>query len=233
MLQQTQVATVIPYYHQWLRRFSNFASLASASEDEVLQVWQGLGYYARARNLHATAKTVIDQYGGNFPGEIERMRVFLESANILLMLWQALPLMNRFRLSKPTPVASWRDSSICANQSIPVRAGRSFGNMQQVFFRNLTPRFSTPHFSILARSFAWPRKPNCDVCPVNAFCRAKNPAALPVRKSRPKTKQLFETHALIVRRERILLEQSHRRWRGMWILAAARTFLLKSAPAGL
>ena len=80
--------------------------------------------------------------------------VFPESANILLMLWQALPLINRFRLSKPTPVASWRGSSICANQSIPVRAGRSFGNMQQVFFRNLTPRFSTPHFSILARSFA-------------------------------------------------------------------------------
>src|SRR6476646_11919900 len=50
MLQQTQVATVIPYYHKWLRRFPDFASLARASENEVLRAWQGLGYYDRARN---------------------------------------------------------------------------------------------------------------------------------------------------------------------------------------
>jgi hypothetical protein len=56
------------------------------------------------------------------------------------------------------------------------------------------------------------------VCPVEAFCRAKNPAALPVRNSRPATKRLVEMHALIVRRGRILLEQSRHRWRGMWIL---------------
>jgi A/G-specific adenine glycosylase len=62
------------------------------------------------------------------------------------------------------------------------------------------------------------RKPKCDVCSVKAFCRAKNPAAFPVRKSRPKTKQLIEKHALIVRRGRILLEQSRHRWRSMWIL---------------
>ena len=67
MLQQTQVATVIPYYHKWLRTFPDFASLARASENEVLRAWQGLGYYARARNLHATAKTVMDRHGGNFP----------------------------------------------------------------------------------------------------------------------------------------------------------------------
>src|SRR5437660_7122512 len=74
MLQQTQVATVEPYYHQWLRRFPDFASLARASENEVLRAWQGLGYYARARNLHATAKTVMDRHGGNFPRGIEQMR---------------------------------------------------------------------------------------------------------------------------------------------------------------
>jgi A/G-specific adenine glycosylase len=74
MLQQTQVATVIPYYHKWLRTFPNFASLARASENEVLRAWQGLGYYARARNLHATAKMVMDRHGGDFPQEIEQMR---------------------------------------------------------------------------------------------------------------------------------------------------------------
>jgi A/G-specific adenine glycosylase len=62
------------------------------------------------------------------------------------------------------------------------------------------------------------RKPKCDICPVKPFCCAKNPAELPVRNSRPQTKRLIETHALILRRGRILLEQSRHRWRGMWIL---------------
>jgi A/G-specific adenine glycosylase len=62
------------------------------------------------------------------------------------------------------------------------------------------------------------RKPKCDVCPVENLCRAKNPAALPIRNSRREPKRLIETHALIVRRGRILLEQSRHRWRGMWIL---------------
>src|SRR6266571_7384439 len=59
MLQQTQVATVLPYYKEWLCRFPTFATLARASESEVLHAWQGLGYYARARHLHAAAKTIV------------------------------------------------------------------------------------------------------------------------------------------------------------------------------
>src|SRR5262249_26492567 len=74
MLQQTQVATVIPYYNRWLRRFPDFAALAAASQNDVLHAWQGLGYYTRARNLHATAKMVIRWHGGNFPRGIEQMR---------------------------------------------------------------------------------------------------------------------------------------------------------------
>src|SRR6266550_2225651 len=64
MLQQTQVATVIPYYNDWLRRFPDFVSLARASENDVLRVWQGLGYYVRARNLHTTAMTVAERHAG-------------------------------------------------------------------------------------------------------------------------------------------------------------------------
>jgi len=74
MLQQTQVAAVIPYYERFLRRFPSIEALASASEDEVLQLWSGLGYYARGRNLHAAAKAVVAR--GSFPGtaaEIEEL----------------------------------------------------------------------------------------------------------------------------------------------------------------
>src|SRR5436190_8217696 len=69
MLQQTQVSAVIPYYERFLRRFPTVEALAAASEDDVLQLWSGLGYYARGRNLHAAAKAVAS--AGSFPKSAE------------------------------------------------------------------------------------------------------------------------------------------------------------------
>lgn len=71
MLQQTQVATVIPYFTRFMARFPTVTDLANAPLDEVLHLWTGLGYYARARNLHKAAKRVADQYGGVFPQTFE------------------------------------------------------------------------------------------------------------------------------------------------------------------
>ncbi|MFT5657837.1 MAG: A/G-specific adenine glycosylase [Gammaproteobacteria bacterium] len=73
MLQQTQVATVIPYYHRFLQSFPTIQALADASIDEVLQHWQGLGYYARARNLHRAAQIMRDDYAAEFPLEMEQV----------------------------------------------------------------------------------------------------------------------------------------------------------------
>jgi A/G-specific adenine glycosylase len=73
MLQQTQVSTVIPYYQNFLLRFPTLCDLADASVDDVLQHWQGLGYYARARNLHKTAVIIRDQHRGRFPDDIEAL----------------------------------------------------------------------------------------------------------------------------------------------------------------
>lgn len=218
MLQQTQVATVIPYYHEWLRRFPGFGSLARASENEVLRAWQGLGYYARARNLHATAKTVMDRYGGKVPNDIDQMR--------------QLPGIGKY--------TAHAVASFAFNQSVPIveantaRVLARLFNLRESIDSDLGRRTLWQHAaSLLPKSDAATfnsalldlgalicvtRKPKCDVCSVKAFCRAKNPAALPVRNSRPETKRLIETHALIVRRSRILLEQSRHRWRGMWIL---------------
>src|SRR5450830_1583784 len=67
MLQQTQVATVLGYYARFLQRFPDVAALAAASLDEVFSLWSGLGYYSRARNLHACAQAVCAQHGGAFP----------------------------------------------------------------------------------------------------------------------------------------------------------------------
>ncbi|MBL8526002.1 MAG: A/G-specific adenine glycosylase [Betaproteobacteria bacterium] len=71
MLQQTQVATVIPYFERFLQRFPDVVSLAKAPEDDVMQLWAGLGYYARARNLHRAAKQVVELHGGKFPDDFE------------------------------------------------------------------------------------------------------------------------------------------------------------------
>ncbi|MDP2809407.1 MAG: A/G-specific adenine glycosylase [Rhodocyclaceae bacterium] len=71
MLQQTQVATVIPYYERFLARFPALADLAASPVEDVMAIWSGLGYYARARNLHACARTVVEAHGGRFPQEAE------------------------------------------------------------------------------------------------------------------------------------------------------------------
>ena len=218
MLQQTQVATVIPYYHKWLRTFPNFASLARASENQVLRAWQGLGYYTRARNLHATAKTVMKRHNGNFPRATDQMRQFSG-------------------IGKYTAHAV---ASFAFNQSVPIieantaRLLARLFNLRESIDSDLGRRTLWQHATLLlpqsnAAVFnsalldlgalvCVPRQPKCDVCPVKAFCRAKDPAVIPVKKSKPHTKRLIETHALIVRRGRILLEQSRHRWRGMWIL---------------
>lgn len=73
MLQQTQVQTVIPYYQRFMERFPDVATLASAPVDQVLHLWTGLGYYARARNLHMTARLVAEEHGGEFPRNLEAL----------------------------------------------------------------------------------------------------------------------------------------------------------------
>src|SRR6266404_3812291 len=74
MLQQTRVDTVLPYYARWLRAFPTIRALAQARADRVLKLWEGLGYYSRARNLHRAAQTVVREYGGKLPRTAEGLR---------------------------------------------------------------------------------------------------------------------------------------------------------------
>jgi A/G-specific adenine glycosylase len=218
MLQQTQVATVIPYYHKWLRRFPDFASVARASENDVLRAWQGLGYYARARNLHATAQAVMNRHGGNFPRRIDQIR---QLPGIGKYTAHAVA---SFAFDQSVPIVEANTGRVLARlfnlrKSIDSDPGR---RMLWQHATSLLPKSDAATFNSalldLGALICVARKPKCAVCPVKAFCCAKDPAALPVRKSRPKTRQLIERHVLIVRRRRILLQQSPDRWRGMWIL---------------
>jgi A/G-specific adenine glycosylase len=223
MLQQTQVATVVPYYNQWLRRFPDFAALARASEEDVLHAWQGLGYYARAGNLHATAKAVVDRYGGRFPRSIEQM--------------QQLPGIGRY--------TAHAVASFAFNQSVPIVEANTARVLTRLFYfrkpidsdagRETLWQYAA---TLVPKSNAWiynsalidlgalvclPREPECGLCPAKKFCRAKNPETLPIKKSRRRTERLIEKHALVLGQGKILLEQSFTRWRGMWILPPLET----------
>ncbi len=75
MLQQTRAETVVPYYSRWMDRFPTVEALAAASRDEVLGLWEGLGYYRRAHNLHQAARLLVAEYGGELPGEVDKLRL--------------------------------------------------------------------------------------------------------------------------------------------------------------
>jgi A/G-specific adenine glycosylase len=218
MLQQTQVATAIPYYNKWLRRFRDFASVASASENDVLHAWQGLGYYSRARNLHATAKSVQARYRGVFPSDTAAIRklpgVGRYTANAVAT----------FAFNRPVPIVEANSSRVLARLfdiRVPIDSaiGREklWENAAQLVPKRNAARFNSALID-LGALVCLSDKPKCGVCPVKKFCRAKNPETLPIKKSKPRTKRLIERHAFVVSDGKILLEQSTRRWRGMWIL---------------
>jgi A/G-specific adenine glycosylase len=218
MLQQTQVGAVIPYYHEWLRRFPDFASLAHACENDVLRGWQGLGYYVRARNLHATASTVVDRYRGRFPRSVEQMQ---DLPGIGKYTAHAVA---SFAFDQPTPIVEANTARLLT-RLFDFRKPIDSGAARKTLWRYaaaLVPKSSTRVYNSalidLGALVCVAHEPKCAICPVKKFCGAKNPQLLPVRKSPAPTKRLIEKHAFVLRRGRILLEQSSSRWRGMWIL---------------
>jgi A/G-specific adenine glycosylase len=223
MLQQTQVATVIPYYSKWLRRFPDFASVARASQNDVLHAWQGLGYYNRARNLRAAAKIVRDQHSGILPSDIAAIR---KLPGVGRYIANAVA---TFAFNRPIPIVEANSSRVLARMfDMRLRIDSAIGreklweNAAQLVPRRNAARFNSALVD-LGAMVCLPDKPKCHICPVKEFCRAKNPEALPIKKSKPRTKRLIERHAFITSNGKVLLEQSSARWRGMWILPRLET----------
>jgi len=223
MLQQTQVATVLPYYNEWLRRFPDFSTLALAPESSVLHGWQGLGYYTRARNLHALAKIVFRKHGGVLPDKIDNLRAlpgvgrYTANAVATFAFDQSVPLVEANIARVIARLFDVRD---------PIDSSRGREKIWRYAVDLLPARGTASHHSALMDLGALvctARTPKCGICPVNKFCRARNPETLPNKKLRPRLKALTDAHAFIFHRNRILLEQSSERWRGMWILPRARS----------
>jgi A/G-specific adenine glycosylase len=217
MLQQTQVATVIPYYNEWMRRFPDFAALARASEQKVLHAWQGLGYYARARNLRATAIAVNETHGGNFPRVSEAIQSlpgigrYTANAVATFAFDQAVPIVE-------ANIARLLARLIDLQTPIDTSAGREMlWSHAEALVPNRAPGAYNSALMDLGALVCTVR-PKCDVCPVRGACAATDPSALPRKKARPALRFLTEHHSFSVRRRQVLLEQSQDRWRGMWML---------------
>lgn len=172
MLQQTQVKTVIPYYHRFMQRFSDVNALADAPQDEVLHHWTGLGYYARARNLHKAAQIVRDDYQGLFPTDIEKVI--------------ALPGIGRSTAAAILSIASAQSHSILDGNVKRVLA-RYFavdgwpGNkkVEDILWQHadsLTPQHNTDEYTQammdLGATICTRSKPSCDFCPLQNGCIA-------------------------------------------------------------
>ncbi len=182
MLQQTTVKAVIPYYARFLALWPAVEALAAAELDDVLKAWAGLGYYSRARNLHACAKAVVAQHGGRFPDTEDALA--------------ALPGIGTYTAAAVAAIAFDRPAAVVD------------GNVERVMARlfavetplpaakpelrrlaaTLTPRTRAGDFAQammdLGATICTPRRPSCLLCPIAAFCAARErglAAALPYR----------------------------------------------------
>jgi A/G-specific adenine glycosylase len=210
LLQQTQAATVIPYYARFLARFPNVRALASARLDDVLKVWEGAGYYARARNLHRAAQEIVAGFGGEIPGTVEELLT--------------LPGIGRYTAGAIASIAFGRDAPVvdgnvtrvlCRYFNIPGDPKRA-RTQKELWQRaeNLLPRGRAGEFNQavmeLGATLCIPRQPRCAACPLARGCAARRlniQDQLPAKRTRKKLPHYDIAVGIIWKRGKILIAQ--------------------------
>jgi A/G-specific adenine glycosylase len=210
MLQQTQVKTVLPYFALWLRELPDFATLAASSEAEVMKLWEGLGYYSRARNLHRLAQAIA-----NMPAP---PRTPAE--------WRELPGIGPYTAAAITSIAFAEPAAVVDGNVVRILArlagtGRLFanGSVAVKFFTPLadaliigsTPGDHNQAMMELGATVCVRQNPQCQVCPVASFCAARaagRPERLPRLKPKP-TEKKEVTRLWCQRGDKILLRRGH------------------------
>ncbi|MEP7155451.1 MAG: A/G-specific adenine glycosylase [Betaproteobacteria bacterium] len=223
MLQQTQVGTVIPYYLRFLQRFPDIASLAAAPADDLMQHWAGLGYYARARNLHAAAKQVVELHTGVFPRSFDAIH--------------ALPGIGR---STAAAISAFAFGERCAIMDGNVKRvfARHFGVAGDVKSKAVEDKLWTlaheqlPKSGIeaytqglmdLGATVCTRTQPTCMLCPVQKTCVASNEGlveSLPGKSVRRETPHRQTRMLVVIRNGEVLLEKRPPTgiWGGLWCL---------------
>lgn len=185
MLQQTQTRKVLTYYERFLQRFRSLRSLAGASLDDVLKAWEGLGYYARARNLHRAAQAIMKEHSGKIPSQYATLR--------------QIPGIGPYTAAAVASIAFGEPKAVVDGNVIRVLSRifliQSYPQQQAVkmSISRLADELLDPHspgdfnqaMMELGATLCTPRKPKCLFCPVSAFCQAyaqlDDPARLPVK----------------------------------------------------
>jgi len=187
MLQQTRVAAVIPYYERFLERFPNVQALAEAPQEEVLRLWSGLGYYSRARNLQAAAQQIVARHGGEFP---------LDEESIL-----ALPGVGSYTGAAILSIAFGARRAVLDGNVARVlarlgairgdlRETKPWQSLQKTADELLDPQSPcdwNQAIMELGAIVCTPRAPQCLLCPVNKFCRARQsgePESYPAKRKK-------------------------------------------------
>ncbi|WP_317933293.1 A/G-specific adenine glycosylase [Halioxenophilus sp. WMMB6] len=222
MLQQTQVSTVIPYFERFMARLPSLAALASANTDEVLALWTGLGYYARARNLHKCAQTVVAEHGGEFPKSVELLAALpgigrsTAGAIASLSMGLAAPILDgnvKRVLARHYAIAGWPGQTSVAAEL-----------WQQA--EALTPGKNCNHYTQammdLGATLCTRSKPACERCPLQRSCLAYaqgNPLDYPGKK--PKAEKPVKATTLLMLQNpkgQVLLCQRPATgiWGGLW-----------------
>jgi A/G-specific adenine glycosylase len=226
MLQQTQVATVMPYFERFIARFPTVRALAQASEDDVLALWSGLGYYARARNLHRAAREVAARHGGEFP---------VTSATLA-----ELPGIGRSTAAAIAAFSSGergaildgnvkrvlaRHAGVAGDPGSAATLARLWSEAEARLPRSGIERYTQGMMDVGA-NVCLPRNPHCLLCPVNADCVArieKRIDELPARKLRGPVRRKRIAMLVVVSRGEVLLEKRPGTgiWGGLWSLPEA------------
>jgi A/G-specific adenine glycosylase len=210
MLQQTQVATVRPYWARFLRRFPDAAALAAAEPDEVLKLWEGLGYYTRARNLHRAAREVVRRHGGRLPGSVAALR--------------RLPGVGRYTAAAIASIAFGAQEPVLDGNVVRVlaRVFRVVGDPRSAaaqrrllrLAQRLLPRGGAGRFNQALMDFGAtvcaPRRPRCARCVLRACCRAAargEQDRLPQRAPRRPLPHHTVVAAVIRKRGRVLIDR--------------------------
>jgi A/G-specific adenine glycosylase len=221
MLQQTQVATVIPYFERFLRTFPTLADLAAAEEQDVLRLWEGLGYYRRARDLHRAARVIVAEHAGRFPNnpaELRRLPGFGRyTCNAVLS--------QAFDLRLPILEAnSQRVLSRLFGRAEDPRRGPARRWLWQAA-EDILPRRGAGTFNQalmeLGALVCTPAAPHCSQCPLASRCLARQlgrPEMIPARAPVPETTRIQEAAVVVWRGPTVLLVQRppSGRWAGLW-----------------
>lgn len=209
MLQQTQVNVVIPYFERWMKQFPTIEALASASRDEVIKAWEGLGYYSRARNLHAGAQYIVENFNGVFPEEykqvIEIKGLGPYTANAILSF--------AFK-KKCAPVDGnvIRVLSRIYNKDDDISKPKTLKILQEIADTLLPTEASWIHSEALIELGAkvCQKKPKCSECPLMSSCEgyaAGNAHLLPYNSKKTIYEKLFRNVAVIVCKKKVLLRR--------------------------